>query len=170
MDPVRTRTITGFGGTRLRAIALMASTALLALSLGPGTVLGNARSDHRNADNTFTKWITDLGAGTMAGFVGGDVGDGAYVGQILRLEVTATGFVIDATYQFRGSRHTFTALVHVVQTGSVNGSTAVISGRVTGGWLKGNAVKGTYTQIACSQGANGSCFEGTLAVLRGSKD
>lgn len=168
MDPVRTATTTGFRSIRKRTVALVASAALLVLSMGAGTALADSR-DQRNADNTFTKWITDFDAGTMAGFVGGDVGDGTYTGQILAVEFTTTGVAIDAMYHFSGSRHTFSALVHVVQTGLEDGATAVITGRVTGGWLKGNAVNGAYTQIAC-EAASGSCFQGTLDILRGSKD
>jgi hypothetical protein len=48
--------------------------------------------------------------------------------------------VLEALYHFTGSRHSFTALVHVVQSGSANGSTAVITGVVTDGWLEGNLV------------------------------
>ena len=169
MDPVRTRTITNSRSTRARAVAIVASAVLLALSMGAGTALANSGPDQRNAENTFTKWITDFEAGVMAGFVGGDVGDGTYAGQILHLEVTATGMVIDAMYHFSGSTHTFSALVQVVQTGFVDGATAAITGRVTEGWLKGNEVNGAYTQIACSQAASGSCFQGTLDILRGTK-
>ena len=169
MDPVRIET-TGFRRTSKRAVALVASAAFLVLSMGAGTALASGGPDQRNADNTFTKWVTDFGAGTMSGVVGGDVGDGTYAGQILHLEVTDTGLVIDAMYHFTGFRHTFSALVHVVQTGFVDGATAVITGRVTEGWLRDNEVVGSYTQIACSQAASGSCFQGTLHILRGSKD
>ena len=170
MDPVRTATTTGLRSTGKRTVALVASAALLVLSMGAGSALANGGPDQRNADNTFTKWITDFDAGVMAGFVGGDVGDGTYAGQILHLEVTATGIVIDARYHFSGSTHTFSALVHVVQTGFVDGATAVITGRVTEGWLRGNEVNGEYTQVACTEADSGSCFEGTLDILRGSKD
>lgn len=152
----------------MRAIALVAA-GILSLSMGAGAAFANGGPDQRNAESTFTKWITDFNAGTMAGFVGGDVGDGTYAGQILHFEMNATGAVIDATYHFSGSRHTFTARVRVVQTGFVDGATAVITGRVTEGWLKGNEVNGEYTQIPCSQAASGSCFQGTLDIVRGSK-
>jgi len=168
MDPIRTATTTGSRAGRVRGVALITSMSLVALFASAGTALANGGPDQRNADNTFTKWVTDFNAGTMAGVVGGDVGSGTYAGQILHFEITATGAVIDAMYHFAGSRHTFSALVHVVQTGSVNGATAVITGRVTGGWLLGNEVQGEYTQIACDQGG-GTCFQGTLDILRGSK-
>jgi hypothetical protein len=53
----------------------------------------------------------------------------------------------------------------------VNGSTAVITGRVTEGLLRGNLVAGEYTQVTCeqAQGVFGTCFQGALDVLRGTK-
>ena len=148
------------------AIALIAGTMLLTVSLGAGTVL--ADSGRRNAENTFTKWIDVYPA--MTGVVGGDVGAGTYSGEILTLTVTATGLVIDASYHFSGSRHAYTALVHVVQTGFTDGSEAAITGQVTQGWLRGSPVQGEYTQIACDQAPSGSCFEGALNILRGDRD
>ncbi len=166
MDTARAKTTSGIRGRGRRAIALLAGTLLLTISLGTGLALAQGGRDHRNAENTFTKWISAYPA--MTGFVGGDVGSGSYAGEILNLEVSATGLVIDATYHFDGSRHTFAALVHVVQTGFIDGSKAVITGEVTEGWLRGNPVEGEYTQIACTQAASGSCFQGTLDILRGS--
>jgi hypothetical protein len=74
--------------------------------------------------------------------------------------------VIEALYHFNGPRHAFSALVHVEQTGLK----AVISGVVTDGWLKGSPVEGKYTQITCTQAPNGTCFQGTLDILRESGD
>lgn len=71
-------------GIRPRALALMAAVALLTLSLGAGVASADNARYHRNAENTFTKWVTGLGPApffaSMAGFVGGDVGDGAFTG------------------------------------------------------------------------------------------
>jgi hypothetical protein len=157
-------------GIRRRALAVIAAGVLVTLALSAGVVAADGR-DHRNAENTFTKWVTDGNAGTMAGIVGGDVGDGAYVGQILSFVVVGNTQTIDASYGFSGRRHSFTALVHVVQTGAVPGSTAVITGIVQEGWLKGNLVAGEYTQIACDKGVESpqTCYEGTLDILRGTK-
>lgn len=141
--------------------------ALLTLSLGAGVVSADDGRDHRNAENTFTKWIA--GFPDMAGFVGGDVGDGTYSGTILSLVDTATTRTINAVYHFTGSTHAFTALVHVVANGRVIGSTAVVTGVVTDGWLAGNLVAGRYEQVACAEAPNGTCFQGTLDILRGSR-
>jgi hypothetical protein len=156
-------------GSRSRALVLATAACLLALALSPAVVSAAGGRDSRNAENTFTKYISTYPV--MAGVVGGDVGVGTYAGEILSLDVTNTGLVIDAVYDFEGSTHSFTAIVHVVQTGFTDGSTATITGRVTSGWLKGNQVSGQYTQITCEQtpGVFGTCFQGTLDVLRGSK-
>jgi hypothetical protein len=170
----------GTKGIRTRALLLIAAVSLLTLSLGAGMVSADVGRDNRNAENTFTKWVTTQPPvapvlKNMAGVVGGDVGAGTFAGEVLTLSLitttTPTTKVINAAYHFNGSRHSFTALVHVVQTGLTDGSTAVITGQVTEGWLKGNLVEGEYTQIQCQQapGVVGTCFQGMLDILRGSK-
>lgn len=148
-------------------LAIAAAAALLAFTLGVGLAAANS-GDHRYADNTFTKWITGPGptpyVATMGGIVGGDVGGGTFSGFVVTKTLTATGAVIDAIYQFHGSRHSFTAPVHVVQTGL----TAAISGQITDGWLAGASVEGQYTQGTCTHGGlTITCFSGTLTILRG---
>jgi hypothetical protein len=162
-------------GIRRRALAGVATAVLLTLSLGAGVVAADGGRDHRNAENTFTKWVTGPGVApvlaNMAGVVGGDVGAGAFAGEVMSKVPTitggvTTGAVIDAFYHFNGSRHSFTASVHVVQTGL----TAVITGRVTAGWLKGNLVEAGYTQIKCDHdGITTTCFQGWLDILRRTK-
>jgi len=111
--------------------------------------------------NTFTKWVTT--APNMAGVVGGAVGNGSYVGEILKM-TSGSAQVIESLYQFKGTKHSFTALVHVEQTGLK----AVIIGIVTDGWRKGSLVKGEYTQITSPQApGNGTAFEGTLDIMAG---
>jgi hypothetical protein len=156
---------------RTRTFAIATAVALLTLVVGAGVASAGGGRDNRNAENTFTKWVTGPGMApvlaNMAGVVGGDVGDGAFSGEVMVKTPTATGAVIDAVYHFSGSPHAFTANVHVVQTGL----TAVITGRVTDGWLKDNEVRGEYTQTTCpaSPAADHKCFQGTLDILRGTK-
>jgi hypothetical protein len=108
--------------------------------------------------NTFTKWVTKAPA--MEGVVGGACGNGSYAGEILKYTEGPTT-VIEALYHFNGSIHSFSALVHVEQTGMK----AIISGVVTDGWMKGNQVEGEYTQIASKQSPNGTAFQGTLNIM-----
>jgi len=154
-------------GIRRRALAVATAVVLVTLSLSAGVVAADGGRDHRNAENTFTKWVTSA-SGTMAGIVGGDVGDGTYAGQVLSMVTVGATTTIHATYGFNGSRHSFEADVQVVQTGL----NAVITGSVTEGWLKGNQVEGEYTQIPCSNGVEDPqrCYSGTLDILRGSKN
>jgi hypothetical protein len=154
---------------RSRALAVTAVVVLLTMSLGAGVAAADGGRDHRNAENTFTKWITDINAGTMAGVVGGAVGDGTYAGQILAFSGTGTAadpVMITADYHFAGARHSFTARVDIVQIGAH----ASISGVVTDGWLKGNVAEGEYAVISCTHGGTSTdCFQGTLDILRGTK-
>ena len=109
---------------------------------------------------TFTKWMVGEGP-EMAGVVGGVVGDGAYAGKVLDYIPGDPTVIVEARYQFNGSEHAFTALVHVEQTGLH----AVISGVVTEGWNKGSPVRGEYTEIKCAHdGATTDCWQGMLAV------
>ena len=165
-----------------RGLALSVSVALVTLSLVAGVATAADGRDHRNAENTFTKWAIDTAPGpgvvfNMAGVVGGDVGPGGFAGEVLSLDVACPTLTIDARYHFNGSQHSFSALVHVVQTGCTVGGTAVITGVVTDGWLKGNQLAGSYDVISCSH-TNGvttdiittDCFQGTLDILKGSKE
>lgn len=112
--------------------------------------------------NTFTKWVITLPS--MAGVVGGAVGDGSYAGEVLKM-TPGTTTVIEALYHFKGSKHSFTALVHVEQTGLK----AVIVGVVTEGWLKGSQVKGEYTQIKSAQApGDGTAYQGSIDIMGGS--
>jgi hypothetical protein len=152
---------------RYRALALTSAIVLLTLSLGVGVAAADGGRASRHAENTFTKWVA--GFPNMSGVVGGDVGTGTYSGTILSLVDTPTSRTINAVYRFRGADYSFDALVHVVANGRVAGSTAVVTGVVTDGWLAGNVVSGGYTQISCTQAASGFCFQGWLDILRGTK-
>jgi hypothetical protein len=145
MEPVRYRKDLSIPIRRLGIFVAMA------VILTTASVVASAQQ------STFTKWITTAPA--MAGVVGGAVGDGSYAGEILKYTEGPTT-VIEALYHFNGSKHSFAALVHVEQTGL----NAVISGVVTEGWLKGNQVKGAYTQITSKKSPNGTAFQGTLDI------
>ena len=112
-------------GIRRRALAVATAVVLVTLSLSAGVVAADGGRDHRNAENTFTKWVTSA-SGTMAGIVGGDVGDGTYAGQVLSMVTVGATTTIHARYGFNGSKHSFEADVQVVQTGL----NAVITGSV----------------------------------------
>ena len=126
---------------------------------------GHGKKGDRDAKVTFTKCVTGK---DMLGGVGGDVGDGAFTGKILGVNVMdpVTGITkIEALYHFEGSEHVFTALVHIEQIGL----NAAITGVVTEGWLKGHAVEGEFTKIT-APGVVPACFAGALEIEGDSKD
>jgi hypothetical protein len=128
---------------------------LLASSLGVASVSA-AGGPGQHA--TFTKWITEWPS--MAGVVGGKVGDGAFSGTVVDYAPGPTT-LITAIYHFDGSRHDFTARMHVEQTGLH----AVIVGVILDGWGQGKLVTGEYTQITCQHGGlTTDCFQGSVDV------
>jgi hypothetical protein len=168
--------------TKHLTLAALATGAVLVTTLLFQTPIaraaGNGKQDEhgQQATVTFTKWVTTVPSlpgliANMAGVVGGEVGNGAFTGEVLLNEPTATGSHKVAVYRFTGPEHSFTALVNVVQTGSGPGATATISGIVTDGWLQGHALEGEYTAIVSTHdGITSACFEGTLEIQRDSRD
>jgi hypothetical protein len=128
--------------------------------LGVGVASADSAKDDTGVA-TFTKWITDFP--NMAGVVGGSVGEGVYSGKVLEFTPGPTT-VIAAIYHFGGSRHDFTALMHVELTGLQ----AAISGVIIDGWHKGRLVTGEYTQITCEHdGLTTDCFTGSVRLGHG---
>jgi hypothetical protein len=124
-------------------------------------VVSAASDKDDNGAATFTKWITDFP--NMAGVVGGSVGEGVYSGKVLEFTPGPTT-VIAAIYHFGGSKHDFTALMHVELTGLQ----AVLSGVIIDGWHKGRLVTGEYTQIRCEHdGLTTDCFTGSVRLGHG---
>jgi hypothetical protein len=150
----------------LLALVLVATTAGAALAYSD-----NAKG--HTFDDTFTKWVTTSppAAGVllnMVGVVGGDVGAGAYTGEVISANTVGNTTSIHALYHFNGSKHAFTANLNVTQDESLG--TATITGRVTEGWLKGANVTGEYTVLAdcwmdTPDNAQGTvCYQGALHV------
>lgn len=123
---------------------------------------------------TFTKWITK--APHMVGVVGGDVGDGTYTGEILKLSKAGDVTSVEALYQFHGSLHSFTAHLYVKENDAPGVGTAISTGLITKGWLKGASVSGEYKVWAIcpiptpGNGEGTKCYQGTLHILTGGKD
>jgi hypothetical protein len=74
MGPNHTETIRSI--VRRRLLVSIATVALLLVSLGAGTASAGG-----GQHSTFTKWITSWPQ--MAGIVGGAVGDGEFVGEVI---------------------------------------------------------------------------------------
>ena len=112
----------------IRVVLAAATIALLTASIGVGSAA--AGGSHRAA--TFTKYVTQWPS--MAGVVGGSVGDGEFSGTVIDYAPGATT-LITAIYHFGGSRHEFTARMHVEQTGLH----AVLVGVITEGGAKASS-------------------------------
>jgi hypothetical protein len=150
------------------------STAILALSVlaGVGVMAQTELTPVASADGfgrtqvTFTKYITTFPS--MAGIVGGDVGDGEFAGTVLNVEPLAGGKILRLTaeYHLNGGLHSSTAHLTVMQ---FDNKFAVINGAVTDGWRVGAGVYGIYKVISCSEAPDGTCFQGTLYFAGGAQ-
>lgn len=152
--------------------SILLGLVLVAAITGSALAYGGRAKGH-SFENTFTKWVTTSAPSAgilakMAGVVGGDVGLGAYAGEILSMNSVDNITSIHALYHFNGSKNSFTADVNVRQDDLAG--TGTITGEVTAGWLKGASVIGDYNVLAvCPIGtpdnAYGTlCFQGTLHV------
>jgi len=123
---------------------------------------------HRDAKVTLTKWITSDPnlpglLETLEGVVGGDIGDGTFTGEVLKETITGDLDEIVAFYHFNGSKHSFSAIVHL--DFDLISLKAVVIGVVTDGWLKGHAVSGEMTALDEFQG-HSPAFPATLEIQR----
>jgi hypothetical protein len=109
---------------------------------------------------TFTKWVTDWP--NMSGIVGGDVGAGTFSGEVLAFAPGTVTTNIEALYHIQGGIHSLTAHNFVTQNEGTR--TAVVSGVVIDGWLKGRKVNGNYSIISCPDKTGGLCYQGTLHI------
>ena len=176
-------------GTKIRSLqgwrillALVMLTSTIATVPAQSALAGSGKVKGDPIDVTFTKWATSmptdpssLAGISMAGVVGGAVGEGDFAGQVLRDDLSdAPDFWrAIARYQFIGEEHSFTALVFVTQNNTEGKAT--ITGLVTKGWLKGAIVTGGYKvrddcRIEETPGNvfDPICFQGTLHLDRGS--
>ena len=106
-----------------------AAMALIAVTLffQPSVALANGQRDdhenggrgHRQATINFTKWVTAIPnqpglIATMTGVGDGDAGEGIFSGDLLKSSpVPPAGRV--AVYNFVGTKHSFTSLIHGFQ-------------------------------------------------------
>lgn len=118
---------------------------------------------------TFTKWITAYP--NMVGVGGGAIGPATFTGEIHSMNDTGDITYVEATYHLNGSKHSFTANVHVSQN-DVAG-TGSMTGEITEGWLKGGSLIGEYNVYpVCplpetpGNSMGTLCFQGVLHLHR----
>jgi hypothetical protein len=173
---------------------------VLLLQLSP--TLANGKPDEEQAtingrqpvDVTFTKWLTagvpqppPLAARSLfAGHVGGDLGEGGFVGEVLDRKVSTPCTVFDplckpgttpptitasvaslqAIYEVQAGEYAFTALI---QGGSTS-SGGRLEGVIVSGWRIGAHVRVAFDRLSsCTDRdgvAHGPCFDGTIRVSR----
>jgi len=159
------------------AVVLTAGFAVTARAGAAGKASSDGGSNRRNVDVTFTKWVTSppddpstLAGISMAGVVGGDVGQGTYSGMVMSDDTTSrSGFwLAQALYGFRGSKHSFVAHNLITEDDTATPITGTIRGYVVSGWMNGAIVTGEYTRLdPCPIPTPGNvlgavCFQGTL--------
>lgn len=141
---------------------------------------------------TFTKWRTAVlppsGVATRSlfkGFVGGDLGAGDFVAEVLNRQAstpctafdppctpgitppTITGSIaaLHAIYEVQVGEHSFTALIQ----GGTNGVTgaALLDGVILAGWRTGAKVHVAFqTMTNCADAPAGPCFQGVIRIER----
>jgi hypothetical protein len=159
------------------AVVMAAGFAVTAQAGTAGKASSDGGGNRRNADVTFTKWVTSLPddpstlAGiSMAGVVGGDVGQGTYSGMVVSDDTTSRPdfWLAQALYGFKGSKHSFVAHNLITEDHTTSPITATIRGFVVSGWRMGARVTGEYTLLdPCPITTPGNvfgttCFQGTL--------
>ena len=152
---------------------------------------------HGPVEVTFTKWPTTglpplpavPGRTLFEGFVGGDLGDGDFVAEVLDSKVstactffadpctpgiappTITGSIgaLQAIYEVQVGENSFTALIQGGRN-RVTGGVALLEGVILAGWRTGARVHVEFdTLSSCTDRdgvAHGPCFDGTIRVGR----
>lgn len=181
-------------------ISLVLIAVVLLLQLSPALATGQPETQQaaspgsRPIEVTFTKWRTAQVPqlpplplrSLFAGNVGGDLGDGDFVGEVIDRKVstpctfttpactpgttppTITGSIasLDAIYEVQADEHSFIALIR-------GGSTSLggrLEGVIVSGWRIGAHVRVAFdTLSSCTDRdgvAHGPCFDGTIRIGR----
>jgi hypothetical protein len=179
------------GGQSDAQLAMTQGTRVPGMAV-PGT--DTARNKRHGAvDVTFTKWRTSgvplppavATRSLFAGFVGGVLGEGEFVGEVLDRKVstpctftappctpgstpptiTESTAGLQAIYEVQASEH-FIALIQ----GGSNSSGGRLEGVIVSGWRTGAHVRVRFdTLSSCTDpdgGTHGPCFVGTISVER----
>jgi hypothetical protein len=170
--------------------------AVLLLQLSPGLAAGKLH-DQRPVEVTFTKWPTTglpplpavPGRTLFLGFVGGDLGDGVFVGEVLdsKVSTACTAFAppctpgitpptisgsigaLQAIYEVQVGDKSFTALIQGGRN-RVTGGVALLDGVILAGWRTGARVHVAFeTTTNCDGAPAGPCFQGVIRVERAPK-
>ena len=165
---------------RTLAFAAFATVLISGFVFAASVLAADSRENGHRVQLTFTTWVTiNPGGSRMEGVVGGDL-SGTFAGQTLVKQASdlvgnipaATGDVslIDAVYEVTAGDRSFRALMHGGYDVPTN--KARLDGVIQGGWLAGEKVHAEFRTLPCNpvqpNAAGGTCFEGTITILRGS--
>ena len=186
-------------GVRSRVSPFLIAVVLL-LQLSPALAIGQPDAQEatvqgsRPVEVTFTKWRTAVlpppsAAATrslFAGNVGGDLGEGDFVGEVLYRQASTPCSVfvppctpgitpptisesiasLQAIYEVQAGEHSFIALIQ----GGSNSAGGRLEGVIVSGWRIGAHVRVAFdTLSSCTDRdgvAHGPCFDGTIRVGR----
>ena len=181
-----------------RRVSPFLIAVVLLLQLSPVLATGQPDAQQAPVEVTFTKWLTAVlplpGVPLrifFKGIVGGDLGAGDFVGEVLDRKVstacaafdppctpgitppTITGSItaLHAIYEVQVGEQSFTALIQ----GGSNAVTGVglLDGVVLAGWRTGAQVHvefQTMTSCADPRAPAGPCFQGVIRVGRAPKE
>ena len=187
-----------------RRVSRVLIAAVLLLQLSPALATGQPDAQQattegsRPVEVTFTKWPTTglpplpalPGRTLFQGFVGGDLGDGDFVGEVLDSKVstactafappctpgitppTITGSIgaLQAIYEVQVGENSFTALIQGGRN-RVTGGMALLDGVILAGWRTGARVHVAFQTTAdCAGAPAGPCFQGVIRVERAPKE
>ena len=152
-----------------RLVALILAVAVA----GGSAAASQAHSDrghggkHAGLELTYKKWTAPFP--NMVGVVGGDI-VGKFGGAVYTATPDASGRVqISAIYIVIApdASQSFTAHVEGGWAASTTGK-AVLDGHVVDGYLKGARVHVKFDTVSCTESPDGTCYQGTISVHRGS--
>ena len=181
-----------------RRVSLILIAAVLLLQLSPGLAAGQPDAQQAASQEpvevTFTKWLTAVVPQPppvaprllFAGDVGGDLGEGDFVGEVLDRNVSTACTAFDppcksgitpptitrsiaslqAIYEVQAGERSFIALIQ----GGSNSAGGRLEGVIVSGWRIGAHVRVAFdTLSSCTDRdgvAHGPCFDGTIRVGR----
>jgi hypothetical protein len=158
----------------MRFFGLIAVLVVAASVAAASAQTQNGRADGSDSppgvELTFKKWIAPSQP-NFAGVVGGDF-DGRFGGATLARIPDATGqhVYLDVIYIAVAADPAQSLTMRIAGIFDVAARTAELNGRVVDGPLHNARVHVEWALVSCTEAPNGTCFQGTLSVSRGSAD
>jgi hypothetical protein len=152
----------------IRAAALVSAIAIVLL-ISP-VMAGGKKDPNRPVVITFTKWALPSPSGAMAGFVGGDPANVAFVGHLFAGNFSFNGHVgrVEAMYEVIDGDRSFSAMLRGGQNAA---GAALLDGFILDGWRIGAPVHAEFQRMLSADGGCAGapdnvtlCWEGFIVV------